>query len=157
MREDLEVVKLMQGVGVEYMNFPGISAAILKRYKVHSKWSHGNPSSPIFIQRKTESQNQLDWMRSSKSSPTHDLTPPCQLDCGIDCCIWSFLKYLQDGDSTTSMGSPLQCSVTLSVKNFFLMFSLSLTWCSFCPLVLLLIAGRRDWLSFPLRFTAMWC
>lgn len=46
-----------------------------------------------------------------------------------------------------SLGSPLQCSTTLSVKKFFLMSNLSIPWCSLrlCPLTLSLDV-REKWL-----------
>jgi len=49
---------------------------------------------------------------------------------------WSrqVLNISREGDSTTSLGSLFQCSVTLRVKKFFLMFS----WNLLCPLPLVL-------------------
>jgi len=41
-----------------------------------------------------------------------------------------FFEHLQDGDSTTSLGSLFQCLTTFSVKKFFLIFSLNLPWCN---------------------------
>lgn len=54
-----------------------------------------------------------------------------------------FLEHCQD--STTSLGSPVQCLITLSGKKLFLMANLNLPWHSLglCPLVLLQFSGRR--------------
>ena len=38
------------------------------------------------------------------------------------------------GDSTTSLGTPFQCLITLTVKGFFLIFSWNFLCSSFCPL-----------------------
>lgn len=55
------------------------------------------------------------------------------------------LKTFGNGDSTTSLDSPLQCLITPSVKKFFLVLNLNLPWWSsrLCPLVLSLIAWQK--------------
>ncbi|XP_063262498.1 collagen alpha-1(I) chain [Prinia subflava] len=71
----------------------------------------------------SESQGQpLRLERALRSSsPTYDRTLPCQPDHGTECRVQFFLKHLRDADSTTSLGSPFQCLITLCVKKFFLM------------------------------------
>ena len=46
------------------------------------------------------------------------------------------LNISREGDSTTSLGSLFQCSVTLRVKKFFLMFSWNFLCFSLCPSLL---------------------
>lgn len=57
----------------------------------------------------------------------------------------SSLNTFKDGDSTTFLGSPVQCLATISVKNFLLMSSLNLPWHSLrpFPLVLSLVACEK--------------
>jgi len=43
------------------------------------------------------------------------------------------LNTSRDGDSATSLGSLFQCSITLSVKKFFLMTDLNLLWSNLRP------------------------
>ena len=47
----------------------------------------------------------------------------------------------REGDSTTSLGSLFQCSVTLRGKKFFLMFRRNFLCFSLCPLPLVLSLG----------------
>ena len=56
-----------------------------------------------------------------------------------------FLNTSRDGDSTTSLGSLFQCLTTLSVKKFFLIYSLNLPWRNLrlLPLVLLLVTREK--------------
>ena len=51
------------------------------------------------------------------------------------------LEYLREGDSTTSLGSLGQGSVTLRGKKFFLLFSWRFLCFSLCPLPLVLSLG----------------
>jgi len=48
------------------------------------------------------------------------------------------------GDSITSLGSPFQCLTTLSEKQYFLMSSLNLPWCSLKPFPLVLNFIRKS-------------
>jgi len=50
----------------------------------------------------------------------------------------------REGDSTTSLGSLFQCSVTLRGKKFFLMFRWNLLCFSLCPLPLVLSLGTTE-------------
>jgi len=62
-----------------------------------------------------------------------------------------FLNPSRDGDSTTALGSLVQCLTTLSVKTFFLISTLNLPWCCLrpLPLVLPLVSwGRRHVLHY---------
>ena len=52
--------------------------------------------------------------------------------------VWNISR---EGDSTASLGSLFQCSVTLRVKKFFLGFSWSFLGFSLCPLPLVLSLG----------------
>jgi len=69
-----------------------------------------------------ESQNHYDWKRILRSpSLTIHLPPTLAVN---QCTTLSttsthFLNICMDGDSTTSLGSLLQCLTTLSVSNFF--------------------------------------
>ena len=51
------------------------------------------------------------------------------------------LNICREGDSTTSLGSLGQGSITLRGKKFFLMFSWSFLCFSLCPLPLVLLLG----------------
>ncbi|KAK4829075.1 hypothetical protein QYF61_002019, partial [Mycteria americana] len=55
------------------------------------------------------------------------------------------LNTSRDGDSTTSLGSLLQCLTTLSVKTFFLISNLNLPWHNLrpFPLVLWLVTWEK--------------
>ena len=57
------------------------------------------------------------------------------------------LNISREGDSTISLGSLFQCSVTLTVKNFFLMFIQNFLCSNLCPLPLVLLL----WFYAPLR------
>jgi len=50
----------------------------------------------------------------------------------------------REGDSTTSLGSLFQSSVTLRVKKFFLMFRWNFLCFSLCPLPLVLSLGTTE-------------
>jgi len=58
-----------------------------------------------------------------------------------------FLKVSGHGDSTTSLGSLLQCltNASMTENNFFLIYNLNLPWHSIrpVPLVLLLVAQEK--------------
>jgi len=54
------------------------------------------------------------------------------------------LNISREGDSTTSLGSLFQCSVTLRVKKFLLMFRWNFLCFSLCPLPLVLSLGTTE-------------
>jgi len=54
------------------------------------------------------------------------------------------LNISREGDSTTSLGSLCQCSVTLRGKKFFLMFRQNFLCFSLCPLPLVLSLGTTE-------------
>ena len=54
------------------------------------------------------------------------------------------LNISREGESTTSLGSLFQCSVTLRGKKFFLMFRRNFLCFSLCPLPLVLSLGTRN-------------
>jgi len=54
------------------------------------------------------------------------------------------LNISREGDSTTSVGSLCQCSVTLRVKKLFLMFRRNFLCFSLCPLPLVLSLGTTE-------------
>ena len=54
------------------------------------------------------------------------------------------LNISREGDSTASLGSLFQCSVTLRGKKFFLMFSWNFLCFSLCPLPLVLSVGTTE-------------
>ena len=55
------------------------------------------------------------------------------------------LNISREGDSTTSLGSLFQCSVTLRGKKFFLMFRQNFLCFSLCLLPLVLSLGNWDY------------
>jgi len=61
----------------------------------------------------------------------------------------------REGDSTTSLGSLCQCSVTLRGKKFFLMFSWNFLCFSLCPLPLVLSLDTTE-KSLPLVAPTLW-
>jgi len=50
----------------------------------------------------------------------------------------------KDGDFTTSLGSLLNCSVTVTVEYFFLTFHLNFLYSNLCPLTLVLLLGTTE-------------
>ena len=54
------------------------------------------------------------------------------------------LNISREGDSTTSLGSLFQCSITLRGKKFFLMFRWNFLGFSLCPLPLVLSLGTTE-------------
>jgi len=54
------------------------------------------------------------------------------------------LSISREGDSTTSLGSLFQCSATLQIKKFFLMFSWNFLCFSLCPLPIVLSLGTTE-------------
>jgi len=63
------------------------------------------------------------------------------------------LSISREGDSTTSLGSLFQCSVTLRGKKFFLMFRWNFLFFSLCPLPLVLLLGTTEKSLVPLLVT----
>lgn len=57
------------------------------------------------------------------------------------------------GDPTASLGSLFQSLASLSVKQFFLISNLNLSWCKLWPPPLVLSLGNRDW--HPLCYTLL--
>ena len=55
-----------------------------------------------------------------------------------------FLNTSRDGDSTTSLGSSLQCLTTLSVNKFFLTSNLNLPWRHLRPFPLIFLSKRAE-------------
>ena len=112
-----------------------------------TRWCPGsllsNAMSPCFKNHRiTESQN-----RRGCKGPLR-VQPPC----------WSRVTYsrphrttsrqvvniCREGESTASLGSLFQCSVTLRGKKFFLMFSWSFLCFNLCPLPLVLSLGTTE-------------
>jgi len=54
------------------------------------------------------------------------------------------LNISREGDSTTSLGNLFQCSITLRVKKFFLMFRRNFLCFGLCPLPLVLSLGTTE-------------
>ena len=50
-----------------------------------------------------------------------------------------YLNTSQDSDSTISLGSLLQCLITVSEKKFFLISNLNLPWSNLRPFLLVLL------------------
>ena len=89
-----------------------------------------------------------EWWGLGGTSVGHLVQPPC----------WSRVTYSRlhktlskqvlntsrVGDSANSLGSLFQCSVTLRVKKFFLMFRRNFIFFSLCPLSLVLSLGTTE-------------
>jgi len=58
--------------------------------------------------------------------------------------VQAVLNISREGDSTTSLGSLFQCSITFRGKKFFLMFSWNFPCFSLCPLPLVLLLGTTE-------------
>jgi len=54
------------------------------------------------------------------------------------------LNMRREGDDSTPLGSLFQCSVILSVKKFFLVFTWNFLGFSLCPLPLVLLLGPTE-------------
>ncbi|NXN56925.1 ARMC4 protein, partial [Rynchops niger] len=63
------------------------------------------------------------------------------------------LKISREGDSTTSLGSLFQCSVTLTVKKFFRVFERNFLCSNLCPLPLVLSLGTIEKSLAPSSFS----
>ena len=67
-----------------------------------------------------------------------------------------FLSTSRDGDSTTSLGSLVQCLTTLSVKKFFLISNPNLPWRNLRPLPLILWLVTWQKRPTPTRYVSSW-
>ena len=59
-------------------------------------------------------------------------------------CPLRFWVGYKGGDTTTSVGNWLQCSTTVAVRKFFLVFSFNFMFCGLCPLPLVLPEGAAE-------------
>ncbi|XP_068775232.1 uncharacterized protein [Struthio camelus] len=96
----------------------------------------------------TEIPEITEWPRMEGTSRDHLVQSPCSSRV-----IWSILPRIasrrvlnisSQGDSTTSLGNLFPCSVTLTGKKFFLVFSWNCVCFSLCPLPLVLSLGTTE-------------
>jgi len=80
-----------------------------------------------FPYRFTESLRLEKTSKIIKSNHPPNNTMPTKPRPKPPCHIYMFFERLQDGDSTTSLGSLFQCLTTLSVKKFFPIPNLNLS------------------------------
>jgi len=91
----------------------------------------------------TESQNFRGWKASLEI--IRSIVPLRHAHCSKLFRNWyRWVLNIFRGDPTTSLGSLFQCSVALTVKVFFLMYVLNFSWCSFCPLILILLLHATE-------------
>jgi len=78
------------------------------------------------------------------SSSPNPLTKQGRLQQAAQDLVQAGLEYLQEGDSTTSLGSLFQGSITLRGKKFFLIFRQNFLCFSLCPLPLVLLLSTTE-------------
>ena len=81
------------------------------------------------------------WSGLEGTSVGHLVQPAAEA--GSPTAGWVF-NISREGDSTTSLGSLFQCSVTLRGKKFFLVFRRNFLCFSLCPLPLVLSLGTTE-------------
>jgi len=93
----------------------------------------------------TESQNVRGWKGPLWLTQSNPLPKQDHLQQGLHRTVSRrVLNISREGDSTASLASLGQGSVTLRVKKFFLMFSWNLLGFSLCPLPLVLPLGTTE-------------
>jgi len=89
-----------------------------------------------------------EWSGLEGTSVSHLGQPPCRSRVTYSrlhrTTFRRLLNISREGDSTTSLGSLCQCSVTLRGKKFFLMFRWNFLCFSLCPLPLVLSLGTTE-------------
>ena len=109
-------------------------------------WHHPSPW-PVLCE---SSQNHriTDWQGLEGTSVGYLFHPPCQSSITYSrlhrTLSRQVLNISREGDSTTSLGSLFQFSVTLRGKKFFLMFRWNFLCFSLCPLPLVLSLGTTE-------------
>ena len=105
-------------------------------------YQHKGHRDLLLRHRNTESQSGEGWrVLWGSSGPNPPLPQQGHPEQAEQDPVQEGLNISREGDSTTSLGSLLQGSVTLRVKKFFLMFRRNFLCFSLCPLPLVLSLG----------------
>ena len=96
----------------------------------------------IYLHFQNQYHRIMEWKGSEGTSVGHLVQPSCRSRVTYSrlhgtSSRWG-LNTSREADSTTSLGSLFQCSVTLRGKKFFLVFSWNFLCFSLCPLPLVL-------------------
>ena len=101
-----------------------------------------------FLQWPPSLHRTMEWLRLEGTSSGHLVPPPCSsraTQSGFPRTVPGQLSNISmEGDSMTSLGNLCLCSVTLTVKKYFLMFRVNLLGFSLCPLPLVLSLGTAE-------------
>jgi len=89
-----------------------------------------------------------EWQGLERTSGDHLVQRPCQSKFIYSRLQRTLSRWVfnisREGDSTASLGSLFQCSVTLRGKKFFFMFRRNFLCFSLCPLPLVLSLGTSE-------------
>ena len=131
--------------------YPKTSSACTSKLAVHNTWRYSLPllttqqEASLPFHRITQNDRMVgvgrDLCGSSSPTPCRSRVTQSRLHRTLSRRV---LSISREGDSTTSLGSLRQGSVTLRVKKFFLMFRRNFLCFSSCPLPLVLSLGTTE-------------